>query len=327
VTVNTTNAVSTLEIGAAESDGTGSTNAVRIQSKTGASNQQLKIGINQTGTYSFLQSSQASVGYKSLALNPNGGNVLIGTTTFYNGLFSGSATGLNINGAVPISLLRESSSGNTFYMGLSSNAFIGTSAAIAIVFTTSDTERMRILSNGQIYTSNAPLDDWSMRVIGNSASGQSYGLKVLGGTNSADLAFSVTPQNGSVNYFKITGDGYASFSSLGTGTVTASGGTLSTISDMNLKIEDGFINNALDKVMNLKPRYYHWKKESGLPTDLRQLGFYAQEVNEALGEEAANTPKTENDKWGIYDRGMIAFLTAAIQEQQKQIEELKLKIK
>jgi len=81
VSVNTTNAVSTLEIGAVESDGTGSTNAVRIQSKTSPSNQQLLIGINQTGTYSFLQSSQASVGYKSLALNPNGGNVLIGTTT------------------------------------------------------------------------------------------------------------------------------------------------------------------------------------------------------------------------------------------------------
>lgn len=122
---------------------------------------------------------------------------------------------------------------------------------------------------------------------------------------------------------KIASTGAATFSSLGTGTVTATSGTLSTVSDMNLKDEDGFIDNALDKVMNLKPRYYHWKEESGLPTDLRQLGFYAQEVNEALGEEAANTPKTENDKWGIYDRGMIAFLTAAIQEQQAQIAELK----
>jgi hypothetical protein len=121
--------------------------------------------------------------------------------------------------------------------------------------------------------------------------------------------------------------GNVTIASLGTGTVTATSGTLSTVSDMNLKNEDGFINNALDKVLKLKPRYYHWKKESGLPTDLRQLGFYAQEVNEALGEEAANTPKTENDKWGIYDRGMIAFLTAAIQEQQVQIEELKQLIK
>jgi len=81
VSINTTNAVSTLEIGAVESDGTGSANAFRIQSKTGASNQQLLIGINQTGTYSFLQSSQASVGYKPLALNPNGGNVGIGTSS------------------------------------------------------------------------------------------------------------------------------------------------------------------------------------------------------------------------------------------------------
>jgi hypothetical protein len=113
------------------------------------------------------------------------------------------------------------------------------------------------------------------------------------------------------------------FNALGTGTVTATSGTLSTVSDMNLKNEDGFINNALQKVLKLKPRYFHWKEKSGLPTDLRQLGFFAQEVNEALGEEAANTPKNENDNWGIYDRGMIAFLTAAIQEQQAQIEELK----
>ena len=126
-----------------------------------------------------------------------------------------------------------------------------------------------------------------------------------------------------VTMFEISIAGIATFASLGTGTVQATSGTLSTISDMNFKNEDGFIDNALEKVMNLKPRYYHWKEESGLPTDIRQLGFYAQEVNEALGEEAANTPKTENDKWGIYDRGMIAFLTKAIQEQQAQIEELK----
>jgi hypothetical protein len=126
-----------------------------------------------------------------------------------------------------------------------------------------------------------------------------------------------------VERLQIASTGAATFSSLGTGTVQATSGTLSTTSDMNLKDEDGFIDNAVEKVMNLKPRYFHWKEESGLPTDLRQLGFYAQEVNEALGEEAANTPKTENDKWGIYDRAMIAFLTKAIQELKAEIDELK----
>ena len=112
---------------------------------------------------------------------------------------------------------------------------------------------------------------------------------------------------------------------LGSGAVTATSGVLSTTSDMNLKVDDGFIDNALEKVMNLKPRYFHWKEESKLPTNIRQLGFYAQEVNAALGEEAANTPKTKNDKWGIYDRGIIAMLTKAIQELSAEIDKLKNK--
>ena len=90
------------------------------------------------------------------------GNVLINSNTFYNGNFSGSASGLNINTAVPICLLRESSSGNTFYMGLSgSAATLGTQNAIALTFSTSDIERMRITSGGQIQiggTSNTYID-------------------------------------------------------------------------------------------------------------------------------------------------------------------------
>jgi len=112
-------------------------------------------------------------------------------------------------------------------------------------------------------------------------------------------------------------------SSLGTGTVTATSGTLSTVSDSAYKIDAGFIDSALDKVMNLKPRYFYWNDKSGLPMDVKQLGFYAQEVNSALGEESANTPATKNIPWGISDRSVIAMLTKAIQEQQAQIEELK----
>ena len=128
------------------------------------------------------------------------------------------------------------------------------------------------------------------------------------------------------NAFQISNAGVITIGQIGSGTVTATSGVLSAVSDMNLKIEDGFIDNALEKVMNLKPRYYHWKEESGLPTDIRQLGFYAQEVNEAIGEEGANTPKNENDKWGIYDRAIIAMLTKAMQEQNEVIEDLKSRL-
>jgi hypothetical protein len=124
---------------------------------------------------------------------------------------------------------------------------------------------------------------------------------------------------------RISANGTITFSSLGSGAVTATSGVLSTSSDMTLKVEDGYIDNALGKISQLKPRYFYWKEKSGLPTDIRQLGFYAQEVNQALGEEAANTPKNENDKWGIYDRAIVAMLTKAIQELSAEIEILKQK--
>ena len=123
--------------------------------------------------------------------------------------------------------------------------------------------------------------------------------------------------------FSLTSTGAATFNSLGTGTVTATAGLLSTVSDSSYKIEDGFIDSAIDKILSLKPRYFYWNEKSGLPTDIRQLGFYAQEVNEALGEEAANTPQNENTPWGISDRSMIAMLTKAIQELKQEIDTLK----
>jgi hypothetical protein len=123
----------------------------------------------------------------------------------------------------------------------------------------------------------------------------------------------------------ISSSGVVTITNLGSGAVTATSGVLSTTSDMTLKVEDGYIDNALEKISQLKPRYFYWKEESGLPTNIRQLGFYAQEVNQALGEEAANTPKNENDKWGIYDRGIIAMLTKGIQELKAEIETLKNK--
>ena len=145
-------------------------------------------------------------------------------------------------------------------------------------------------------------------------------------TNDGNLIFQTTT-SGSVltTALTISTSQTATFSSLGTGSVTASSGTLSTVSDSSYKIADGFIEDALPSVMNLKPRYFYWKDKSGLDTTIRQLGFYAQEVNSAIGEEAANTPK-ENSPWGINDRSVIAMLTKAIQEQQAQIKDLQTKI-
>ena len=84
-----------------------------------------------------------------------------------------------------------------------------------------------------------------------------------------------TVTSGSLRVMTLEGTGLVTIVNLGSGAVTSTGGVLSATSDMNLKISDGYIDSALDKILKLTPRYFYWKEETGLPTDLRQLGFEA----------------------------------------------------
>jgi hypothetical protein len=79
---------------------------------------------------------------------------------------------------------------------------------------------------------------------------------------------------------KIDSVGRIFFPSLPNGTVSTDNNTgqLTTASDKNLKIDAGFIENAIDKVLRLKPRYFYWKDDNIYRR--KNLGFYAQEVND-----------------------------------------------
>jgi hypothetical protein len=230
-----------------------------------------------------------------------------------------------------------------FKHGSTQTAFINSSASsIFSIYQSTGTEKFTLGSNGQFnfyHLGDAPItnDLYGNIIVNSNGSGffsrirfdvtttPYWGLTRTATSND----FSIGGRIGSTwsdNVFRIyQASGNVLIGSLGTGTVYATSGVLSISSDKNLKNDDGGIENALSKVLQLNPRYFHWKEESGLPTDIRQLGFYAQDVNAVLGEEVANTPKDGNDKWGIYDRALIAMLTKAIQEQQAQITELKNK--
>jgi hypothetical protein len=192
-------------------------------------------------------------------------------------------------------------------------------------FETNTSEWMRLGSDGKLNINNTTGSVGALNVTGRIAltTGLFFSSNLtledrweINGGSSTDLIFT---RSSVAERMRLSSAGVLTISALGSGTVTATSGVLSAVSDMNLKIEDGFIDNALDKVLNLKPRYFYWKEESNLPTNIRQLGFYAQEVNAALGEETANTPKNKYDKWGVYDRGIIAMLTKAIQELNQKL--------
>jgi hypothetical protein len=97
-----------------------------------------------------------------------------------------------------------------------------------------------------------------------------------------------------------------------------------SLSDANFKVEDGFIENGIDLVMRLKPRYYYWKNYR-IDNPERRAGFFAQEVHE-VSPESAIEPASDSAGWGVEDRGLIAILTKAIQEQQVLIQQMQEEI-
>jgi hypothetical protein len=89
-------------------------------------------------------------------------------------------------------------------------------------------------------------------------------------------------------------------------------------------IED--IKNPLDIIQSLKGRHFKWKKN-----DQQSSGVIAQEVEQSemsflVSDKVDIENPDETIKRVKYD-GFIGVLIEAIKEQQKQIEELKAKLK
>lgn len=129
----------------------------------------------------------------------------------------------------------------------------------------------------------------------------------------------------------------------GVGTATFSAaGVISSVSDENWKIKDGVPTNTDEMLQKLEPGYwfYNDEKKQAFGAD-RQLGFYAQNVHEAIGKEAAPTPETYvstnadgaettiTKPWGYYDRSVLAVVVmslknalSTIEQQQTAIDDL-----
>lgn len=91
-------------------------------------------------------------------------------------------------------------------------------------------------------------------------------------------------------------------------------------------------DNTFDKVMKLRPVTFEWKDETKRGTD-RVAGLIAQEVEELFPEliyECTNLDDENGPDETMYKHirynELIPYLTKVVQEQQKQINELKEKI-
>jgi len=146
-----------------------------------------------------------------------------------------------------------------------------------------------------------------------------------------------------INVLTLAGSGIVTMAGYGAGAATFSAaGVISSVSDENWKTKDGVPTNPDAMLKKLEPGYwfYNEEKKETFGTD-RQLGFYAQNVHEAIGEEAAPTPETYvttdingaettvTKPWGYYDRSVLAVVVmslknalSTIEQQQTAIDDL-----
>ena len=112
-------------------------------------------------------------------------------------------------------------------------------------------------------------------------------------------------------------------SAYGAGAATFSAaGVISSVSDETWKIKDGVPTNPDAMLKKLEPGYWYYnedKKETF--GEERQLGFYAQNVNFAIGPEAAPRPH-EGKPWGYYDRSVLAVTVMSLKNALNTIENL-----
>jgi hypothetical protein len=235
------------------------------------------------------------------------GNVGIGTTSPAAKLQVAGITyfGASLTGAVGVITPDPTSGAN----GVNLAASFASGGYGPLTFTTNATERMRIDSSGSvgIGTSSTPA---KLNVqVGNSSTA------LLTGNTSGTSAY-----NGALFY----NNGLTSL----VGQISVSGSTTAylSISDYRLKNNILPMTRALDKVAQLKPVTYTWKSDGS-----NGQGFIAHEL-QAIVPECVRGEKDAIDKDGnIKPQGvdtsfLVATLTAAIQEQQTIINDLKARI-
>ena len=92
-------------------------------------------------------------------------------------------------------------------------------------------------------------------------------------------------------------------------------------SDRRKKANIITIDNALDKVLNLRGVYYTKLDDE---TGSRKTGVIAQEINEILPEVV--TYAQDVDEYGVSYGNIVGVLIEAIKEQQAQIDDLKKRL-
>ena len=256
-----------------------------------------------SGVHAWFQAASGTAGNaitftQAMTLDASG-NLGIGTTSPYS---TAGYSSFTLDGTTGSQIrMRSNNTEIGLIFNTSSEFNVYTSGAIPLIFSTNGTERARINSAGMLSV--------------NYTSAITNGLFVVS-------------SNGTKQSLVVKNDDSVQLYSLGTGTVTCSSGVLGFTSDERIKIDDGNYSGGLNAVLNIMPKYFYYKNFEGNKDETkgRELGFFAQNIQQTCGLEVVHQPEDPDALLGIHDRGVMAVLVSAIQEQQAIITALTTRI-
>jgi hypothetical protein len=221
----------------------------------------------------------------------------------------------------------------TFYTGGSEQVRITTAGALLVGTTTNNGEKLRFnlgsvspatsgnMNTGAIFQAGGGSQALN---IGQDGSGTWYNS---GFANNAGVAAVHRWLVGGTERMSLSTSGIVTMSAYGAGTATFSAaGVISSVSDETWKIKDGVPADPNAMLKKLQPGYWYYNDEKKeIFGEERQLGFYAQNVNAAIGPEAAPKPE-EGKPWGYYDRSVLAVAVMSLQKALDTIDLLTARI-
>jgi hypothetical protein len=272
------------------------------------------------------------------------GNVGIGTSSPNRLLSLGSAFGATagLSANVKLAAFDNGISGDIYGLGISSGMLEIQSAENIGFYNgtgTTRTERMRITSGGNLLIGTTTDNGYKLQVNGASSFNGNIDMgncHMFWGFDNQGIKLSrsgIGPKNALWALSTYLYLGYAEsngwervYAQATSGGVYLTNGATSWTanSDERLKTINSNIENAVDKLLTLRAVNYSWKSDE---LNRKYLGLIAQDVQKVLPELVDKDEKDEIGTLGVRYTELIPVLVKAIQEQQAQIEELKLLIK